>query len=110
MGADRKADQDLLTRMKEEIKCSYNEMKANQEELLARMDDYHEKRMAMLDAHQKRMIACLGQMEANTKKTEQDPGMMPSMKEHQDTPTEEVAVMPVKGLRKQHRGRKLTAG
>jgi hypothetical protein len=64
----------------------------------------------MFDAYEKRMMACLGQMKVHTKKTEQDPGMMPSVEEHQYTSTEEVAVMPVKGLRKRRRGRKLTAG
>jgi hypothetical protein len=36
--------------------------------------------------------------------------MMQSVEEHQDVPIEEVAVMPVKGLKKRHRGRKSTAG
>jgi hypothetical protein len=40
--------------------------KADKEDFLARMDAIHEERMAMLDANQKRMMACLGHMEANT--------------------------------------------
>jgi hypothetical protein len=43
-------------------------------------------------------------------KIEKDPGMMQSVEEHQEMPTEDAAVVPVKGLRKRHRGRKLTAG
>jgi hypothetical protein len=45
-----------------------------------------------------------------TEKIEQDPGMMQSVEEHHDVPIEEVAVMPVKGLKKRRRGRKSTAG
>jgi hypothetical protein len=81
--------------------------KADKEEILARMDAYHQKRMAMLDAHQKRMRACLGQTEANTEKI--DPGMMQSTEEHQDVPSEDV-VRPVKGMKNRHRGQKSTAG
>jgi hypothetical protein len=94
--------QEMLARMKED-------RKANQEDLLARMDAYHEKRMAMFDAYQKRVMACLGQEEADTKKIEQDPGMMQSVEEHQDVPSEDVVLKPVKGLKKRRRGRKLTA-
>jgi hypothetical protein len=177
--ADRKADKEILARMKEE------DRRANQE-LLARMDAYHEKRMAMLDAHQKRIMACFGQTEATdfrvnpektepnpeeneavlerqrvhneetaihslkacrsetmecqemteacleyeepasgnikddqnettsynevTEKIEPDPGMMQSAEEHQDILSEDVVVMPVKGLKKRRRGRKSTAG
>jgi hypothetical protein len=43
-------------------------------------------------------------------KIEIDSGMMQSMEEHQDVSSEDVAVMPVKGLKKQSRGRKSTAG
>jgi hypothetical protein len=58
--------------------------------------------MTMLDDHQKRMMAM--------RKIEQNPGMMQSVEEHQDVPNEDVAVMPVKGLKKWRRGRKSTAG
>jgi hypothetical protein len=100
MDADRKANQELLARIKED-------RRANQE-FLARMDAYHEKRMAILDAHQKRMIACLGETDANTEKI--NPGMMQSVEEHQEVPIEDVAVMPVKGLKKRRRVGKSTAG
>jgi hypothetical protein len=46
------------------------------------MDAYHEKRMAMLDAYEKSIMACLGQAVADTKKIEQDPGMIQSVEEH----------------------------
>jgi hypothetical protein len=45
-----------------------------------------------------------------TKKFELDPGMMQSAEEHQDVRSKDVAVMPVKGLKKWRRGRKLIAG
>jgi hypothetical protein len=80
-----------------EIQQMFEQLLAGQARLLKIMDAYHEERMAMSDAHQKRMIACLGQTDANTEKT--DPGMMQSAEEHQDVPSEDVAVMPVKGLK-----------
>jgi hypothetical protein len=45
-----------------------------------------------------------------TEEIEQDTGMMQYVEEHQDVPIEEVAMMPVKGLKKRRRGRKSTAG
>jgi hypothetical protein len=110
MAADRKANkeesreanQELLTKMKEDRKADQEKMAADKEDFLARMDAIHEKRMAMLDDHQRRMMA--------TKKIEQNPKMMQSVEEHRDVPGEDVAVMPVKGLKKQRRGRKSTAG
>jgi hypothetical protein len=81
------------------------ELKADQARMEAKIDAYHEKRMAMFDAYEKRMTACLGHTEANKEKTktEQDIEMMQSMEEHQDVPSEDVIVMPGKGLRKQRR-------
>jgi hypothetical protein len=93
MKEDRKADQeDLLARIKEECR------QANQELL------------AMFDVYEKRTMACVGQMEANTKKIETNPRMMQSIEEHQDIPNEHIAVMPVAEPRKRRRGRKSTAG
>jgi hypothetical protein len=86
--------EDLLTKMKEERR------QANQD-FLARMD-------TMFDAYEKRTMSCLGETDANTE--EIDPGMMQSVEEHQDVLTEDVTVMPVKGLKKRRRGRKSTAG
>jgi hypothetical protein len=39
-----------------------------------------------------------------TEKIEPDPGMMQSAEEHQDVPSEDVVVRPVKGLKKRRRG------
>jgi hypothetical protein len=77
-------------------------MAADKEDFLARMVAIHEKRVTMLDDHQKRMMA--------TKITEQNPEMIQSIEEHQDVPIEDVAVIPVAKPRKRHRGRKSTAG
>jgi uncharacterized protein YPO0396 len=92
-----------------EMQQMFEQLLAGQTEMVARlekkmdaynekMDACHEKVMAMLDAHRERTMACLGQMEANTEKI--DPGMMQFAEEHQDVPNEDVAVMPVKGLKK----------
>jgi hypothetical protein len=98
------------------------------------MHDFHEERMAMLDAHQKSMTACFGQMEAcleyeeqvsgdikddqnettagnePAEKIELDAGTMQSAEGYKDVRSKDVAVMPVKGLKKRRRGRKLIAG
>jgi hypothetical protein len=85
-----KADkEDLLARMKED-------RQANQE-LLARMEAYHKKRMAMVDVHQKRMMACLGQMEAtdfrvNPEKMEPNPEENEAVLERQRVHKEETAI------------------
>jgi hypothetical protein len=84
----------MLARIKEDRQAN--------KELLARMDAFHEKRMAMLDDHQKNMLA--------TKKSEQDTEMTQSAEVHQDVPNEDVAVMLVGEPRKRCRVRKSTAG
>jgi hypothetical protein len=89
-------------------------MVSNQEKAEARMvkyeetmDDYCNKRMAMLDAHHKNIMASLGQTEANTEKTVLDSEMMQPVEEHQGIPKGVVAVMPVRGLRERRRVQKL---
>jgi hypothetical protein len=104
----REANQDFLARIKEDRKTDHEKMAADKQDFLARMEAFHEKRMAMLDAHQKRMIACLGEMDANTEKI--DPKMMQSAEEHQDVPNDDVTVMLVGEPRKRRRVRKSTAG
>jgi hypothetical protein len=64
--------------------------------------------MAMVDAYHERM-ACLGKTEADTEKTEPDPGMMQSTEVHQEIPKGEAAVMPVGEPRKRRRVRSLAA-
>jgi hypothetical protein len=65
--------------------------------------------MAMVDASHKRMMASLGKTEADTEKTEPDPGMMQSTEEYQEIPKGEAAVMPVGEPRKLRRVRSLAA-
>jgi hypothetical protein len=88
------------------------ETKAIQAKTKAMREDMkadHEEMMAMLGACHKRMMACLGKMEADTEKPNPDPGMMQSTEAHQEIPKGEAAVMPVGELRKQHRVRNLAA-
>jgi HD-GYP domain-containing protein (c-di-GMP phosphodiesterase class II) len=105
------------------------EMKADQATMVAKLDDNKKK----AEAFQEKMEATIQSIrsevqetihnrvenvraelnqktEANTEKFEQDPGMMQSVEEHQDVPTEDVALMPVGEPRKRRRVRKLAAG
>jgi predicted Zn-dependent protease len=71
VNANAKAnEEDLLARMEaifddnrkkaeEDRKAPKKKMAADKEDFLARMDAIHEKRMAMLEAQQKRTMACL---------------------------------------------------
>jgi hypothetical protein len=70
---------------------------------------YHVQMMAMVDAYHEWTMACLGKTEADTEKTEPDPGMMQSTEEHQEIPKGEAAVMQVGELRKRRRVRSLAA-
>jgi hypothetical protein len=65
--------------------------------------------MAMLDAHHERMMACLGKTEADTEKTEPDPGMMQYTEGHQEISKGEAAVMPVGEPRKRRRVQNMAA-
>jgi hypothetical protein len=67
----------------------------------------HERNMAKLNTHQERMMAHQEETETHTcgeeTKTEPDPIMMLSAEKHHKIPDGEVAVTPVRGLRKQRR-------
>jgi hypothetical protein len=58
-------------------------MDANQAKMKADGKGCNEEMMTMLDAHHGRMLAGLGKTEADTEKTEPDPGMMQSIEDHQ---------------------------
>jgi hypothetical protein len=62
-----------------------------------------------MERQMKHLIMARWNTHHETTKTVPDPKMMQSMEEHQEIPTEDVAVMPVKGLRKQRRVRYLAA-
>jgi hypothetical protein len=70
----------------------------------------HEEMMTMVNAYHERVMAFLGKTEADTEKTEPNPRMMQSVKEHQEIHREEAALMPVGGLRKRRRDRNLAKG
>jgi hypothetical protein len=84
-------------------------MDADQKSMETNRKAYHEEMMAMVDAYHERLMACLGKTEADTEKTETDPGMMQSTEEHQEIPKGEAAEMPVRELRKRRRVRSLAA-
>jgi hypothetical protein len=54
-------------------------------------------------AYHEEMMACLGRTEADTEKTERDPGKMQFTEKHQEIPKREDAVMPVGEPRKRRR-------
>jgi hypothetical protein len=114
----------LLAKLEDKMNAN---AKANQEDLLARMDNKQANMKAdqarmetKLDSNQGRMAKFERKMEETMEhqlqytlshinrstqilpevKTVPDPRMMPSMEEHQDIPTEDIAVMPVREPRK----------
>jgi hypothetical protein len=102
-----KTNQDVLLKtVKEEMQVR---MDANQERMETNRKAYHEEMISMLDAYHERMIACFGKTEADTEKTEPDPGMMQSTEEHQEITKGEAAVMLVGEPRKRCRVRNLAA-
>jgi hypothetical protein len=92
------------------IHVTYINTEMEMKQMMAFLQLFEEKMMSILDAHHKSLMASLGLTEANTEKIEQDPRMMQSVEEHQDIPTEDIAVMPVGEPRKQRRVWKSTAG
>jgi hypothetical protein len=125
MNANVKSNQDdLLARMEAKIETN---RETDREERKAESKNYQEdlKKIMeeMLRANQNKMDAwltekqvgrketttCHKTMEADTEKTEPDLGMMQSIGEHQEVPKEEAAVMPVGGLRKEHRDQNVAA-
>jgi hypothetical protein len=140
MKATADAYQEKMDADREERKADQENMAAKQEDLLARMDEMNadanakatkqEEILAEINAKMDATIQSIWsefqetihnrvknvgaehsqKTEANTEKFEQDPVMMQSVEKHRDVPMEEVAVMPVKGLKKRRRGRKWTAG
>jgi hypothetical protein len=115
----RTDDQEDLKRMMKEMdaKMDGNQTKANgkQEEMLARIREKIESAQAemrsirdewLMDLKdgQKETTACNGETEIKL-----DPGLMQSIKEHQDNPKGEAAVMPMGEPRKRRRVRNLDA-
>jgi hypothetical protein len=103
--AKAKANQeDLLARM-EEINANQAEMKAdrkaNQARIEAKLNAKHKKMMAMFDAHHERIMASLEKTKATDFKA--NPEEMESVMEQQEIPKEDTTVMLVGEPRKQRR-------
>jgi hypothetical protein len=62
-----------------------------------------------MERRKKHLMMAMWNIPTETCKTVQDPGMMQSVEEHQEIPTEDAAVMPVRGLKKRSRVQKLAA-
>jgi hypothetical protein len=77
-------------------------MRANQDKMDAWLAEKQDGR--------KETTACHEVTEADTEKTEPDPGVMQFIGEHQEVPKEEAAMMLVRGLRKRRTDRNLAAG
>jgi hypothetical protein len=91
-------EEELLARMREDIKSGQEEMRSIVDEWMTDIKDVR-----------KEMIACEEETEADTEKTEPHSEMMQSTVEHQEIPLGESIVRPVRGLRKQRRVWKLAA-
>jgi hypothetical protein len=83
--------------------------------LKAKIEDNNEKFevlcctvVSRMDAHQERMMACLGQMEATD--LEVNSTELESLAEHQEVPKEHAALKSSGSLKKRHRGCHLAAG
>jgi hypothetical protein len=93
---------EILARMEAKMDANKAEMKADRK-------PYREEMMAMLDAYHERMMVCLGKTEADTEKTEPDPGLLKSIEEHQEITKGDTAIVPVGEPRKRRRVRNLAA-
>jgi hypothetical protein len=104
--ADRIANRECMKQTNAEMKADQEDLKSMMVEMNAKLDVSH-KMMAMLDAHRERTVASLGKKEATDFKA--IPEEIESVTEHQETPKEDAAVMPVGGPRKWRRVRNLAA-
>jgi hypothetical protein len=128
--AERKADQEDLKRMMEEMDANQMNADDKQEEMPARMlEDIKSSRVEMrsilctfrselketIHRQMREALLCVQSEfdETTTSReateTEPDPGMMQSKEEHQKIPKGEAAVMPVGGPRKRRRVQNLVA-
>jgi hypothetical protein len=83
------------------------EMKAQMASLASRTEANHKKLMAAMEATHEKMFSCLEKTEACLECKEPTSEDMKSGAEHRKAPKKHVAVKPIGGLRKQHRGRNL---
>jgi hypothetical protein len=91
---DRKAHQEELKEMmKANTKSRREDIKSGQEKIRSIVDAW----MTDMNDNRKETMYCQEMTEANTEKTEPDPGMMQTVAEHEVVPKEESVVKPVKG-------------
>jgi hypothetical protein len=83
-----------------------SDMKAHQ----AKMGSNQKKMLGSMAKFEEIMDLMKATLNTHTEAKKIDPRMMQSIQEHQDVPSEDVAVMPVAKPRKWRRVRKLTAG
>jgi hypothetical protein len=96
----------LLARLdeNEKMRAARKERKADMEEILSKMEE-------RMTATQAKTDGKLKELTETTEKTqtEPSPGMMQSVGEHQEAPRKEAVVIPVRGRKRRHRGRKQAA-
>jgi hypothetical protein len=77
-------------------------VKGMKEEILAKLDAYHERMLARMGSQLRKMEACLEKVKAN-------PEEMKSVVEHHDVPMQEAAVEIFGALKERYGGRLLAA-
>jgi hypothetical protein len=80
-------------------------MKADMEEILSKMEERMTATQAKTDGKLKELPETIEKMQ-----TDPSPEMMQSVGEHQEVPWEDATVIPVRGWKRHHRGRKQAAG
>jgi predicted nuclease with TOPRIM domain len=110
INADRKADWDELKAIMNAFQEKVDSNQANaakQEEMLAEMNakmyTIQSELEETMERRMKHLMMPTWNAHQETTEIEQDPGMMQSVKEHQDIPTQDAAVMSVGEPRKQCR-------
>jgi hypothetical protein len=106
MEAERKADVENLKSIMERM-MDTDQTDVKFKELTETVETTHRECEEPSSAEMK---VCHEATETDIEKIEPDSGMMQSVAEHQEVPREDASVMPVRGLRKQRRGRKQAAG
>jgi hypothetical protein len=105
---------EIMEKMEADSKAWREEMEARRngwrkETVETRHREFEEPTSADMKACQETTV-CHEATETDIEKIGPDSGMMQSVAEHQEVPREDAAVMPVRQLRKQRRGRKQAAG
>jgi hypothetical protein len=110
MDADREEEKAYREKMAADRKAYQDQMLADMKAHQAHMDSNRKKMLDSMAKFEEIMDFMKSTLNRQTEAKKIDPGMIKSAEEHQDVRSKDVAVMPVKGLRKRCRGRKSTAG